>query len=176
MTESYMSTEESPLLVEPPIEYAPSNPDKLPIWEFIVLALGDLLGWLIFAAVGRASHGLTSGGGPIVGTINTAMPFMVAWLMVALATGTFSGKALYPLQRVLLRSGLTGLLAAPLGVLLRSLWESPPALTVADRFAWALRDVQPSFLLVATLTGTLILLLWRVGWSRLRRLWWDDLP
>lgn len=137
-----------------------SQPDWLPRWELIALFVGDLLVLTLFAAVGRASHSIETSG--IRAVVNTAVPFMIAWLLVGLVLGMYSGKALYPLGRVIWKTLLAGLIAGPLGVALRALWQSRPII-------W-------TFVLVATGTTTLMLLIWRAVWSRLRRLWWPELP
>ena len=151
------------------VEKKPRSPDWLPTWELIALALGDLIVFVAFAAIGRARHNLTAPEGDILATINTAMPFTVAWLVVGAATGAFHGKALYPLTRVLWRTFRAAVIAGPLGVVLRAALLAGPELR---RFP----IIPTSFLLVATGVTTLLLILWRVLWSRVRRLWWPELP
>lgn len=141
---------------------APRDPQWLPTWELAALALGDLIALIVFAAVGRASHDLIATQGTVRATLNTAAPFMLAWLLVGMALGMYRGTALYPLGRVLWRTALAGAVAGPLGVAIRALWLRRPIIWV--------------FMLVATATSTLALLVWRVAWSRLRRLWWPELP
>ncbi len=142
--------------------FTPRDPRWLPTWELAALALGDLIALIIFAAVGRASHDLVATQGVLRATLNTAAPFMLAWLLVGMVLGMYHGTALYPLKRVLWRTALAGVIAGPLGVAIRALWLRRPIIWV--------------FMLVATATSTLALLVWRVGWSRLRRLWWPELP
>ncbi len=139
-----------------------ASPDWLPRWELAALAVGDLLALVIFAAIGGASHGTLSGDAPLLRVLNTAAPFMLAWLLVGMVVGVYQGTALYPVGRVVGRTLVAGILAGPLGVVLRALWLSVPV-------SW-------SFMLVATGTSTLALLIWRVAWSRLRRVWWPELP
>lgn len=138
------------------------GPEWLPRWELIALAVGDFIAMVIFAAVGRSSHNMDAGEGPLLAVLNTAAPFALAWLLAGAAVGLYTGKALYPPGRVLLRTLLAGLMAGPFGVALRAVWLARP-------IVW-------TFVLVATGTSTLIMLLWRFGWSRLRRLWWPELP
>lgn len=138
------------------------DPQWLPTWELAALALGDLIALIVFAAVGRASHDLIATQGTVRATLNTAAPFMLAWLLVGMALGMYRGTALYPLGRVLWRTALAGAVAGPLGVAIRALWLRRPIIWV--------------FMLIATATSTLALLVWRVAWSRLRRLWWPELP
>lgn len=139
-----------------------ADPAWLPTWELTVLALGDLLALVAFAAIGRSSHDLLQGQDALRGTLNTAAIFMLAWLLVGMALGMYRGTALYPLRRVIWRTLLAGLIAGPLAVLARALWLQRPVIWV--------------FMLVATAASTLALLVWRVLWSRVRRQWWPELP
>lgn len=137
------------------------DPNWLPTWELVVLAVGDFLTLLVFSAIGRASHGMQEGGG-FVSLFDTAVPFMLAFLLAGIILGLYRGKALYPVGRVIWKTGLTALIAGPAGVALRSLWLGRPIIL--------------SFVLVGTLSSMVMLTLWRVAWSRLRRLWWPELP
>ena len=138
-----------------------ANPNWLPTWELIALPVGDFITLLIFAAVGRASHDI-GGRSPFLALFDTAVPFMLAFLIVGMLVGLYRGKALYPVSRVLWKTALTGIIAGPVGVALRALWLN--------------RAIAPTFVLVGTLSSTVMLILWRVAWSRLRRLWWPELP
>ena len=142
----------------PAFEPPPSaNPDSLPRWELIALVVGDMLVLVLFVLLGRASHSVQAGQGTLMAFANTAAPFMLAWVLVGAVVGIYSGRALYPLGRVVGRTALAVVFAAPLGVAMRALWLT--------------RAVAPTFVLVATLTTLVMMLIWRVGWSRLRRLW-----
>jgi hypothetical protein len=133
----------------------------LPRWEVIALAAGDSIAVLVFAVIGRASHDLLATDGPILATLNTAVPFAAAWIVVGLITGFYNGRALFPAGRVVWQTLLTGLFAGPLGVVLRAAWLKRPVIWV--------------FLLVATAASTMVVLVWRLGWSFIRRLWWPEL-
>ena len=153
---------EEPMPLEQNLPPTPRGPDWLPTWELVALALGDFLVLVIFAVVGRGSHSLSTGPGRIVAVLNTAAPFMLAWLLVGAAVGTYRGKALYPPARVLARTLLAALIAGPLGVVFRALWLGRP--------------VMVNFVLVATAVCGALLVVWRFAWSRIRRLWWPELP
>lgn len=146
----------------------PPAPDFLPAWELTALAIGDLIVFIIFAAIGQANHSIEPVGGPVLGAINTAVPFEVAWLIVAVLAGAFSGKALYPLRRVFIRTLLPALIAGPIGAVFWAATRGGPELR---RFS-----LDPMFVLVATGTTAVMLVIWRVVWSRVRRLWWPELP
>lgn len=138
-----------------------ADPDWLPTWELIALPLGDFLTFLVFAAVGRASHGI-GGRSAFLALFDTAVPFMLAFLVVGMLVGLYRGTALYPVGRVLWKTALAGIIAGPMGVALRALWLG--------------RGIAPTFVLVGTLSSTVMLVIWRVTWSRLRRWWWPELP
>jgi len=151
---------------QPSVEYVRANPQWLPRWEVIALTAGDTIALITFAVVGRASHNLTGEQGPFLAAINTAVPFVVAWIVVGGLVGSYRGTALYPLGRVATRTLITGVIAGPIGVILRSVafgqdLEFPGAWT---------------FFLMATIFSTLFVLIWRVVWSRVRLLWWTELP
>jgi hypothetical protein len=135
----------------------------LPAWELIALFLGDFITLILFGLWGQASHDLLStSGSPLRAAVNTATPFMIAWLIVGFVIGTYKATALYPLPRAIWKTALAGLLAGPLGgvfwALLRNHWP------------------VPIFYVVTTATSAAVLMVWRVLWSRLRRLWWPELP
>ncbi|HOA24464.1 MAG TPA: DUF3054 domain-containing protein [Aggregatilineales bacterium] len=144
----------------PPGASAP--PDLLPTWEMAALFVGDFLVLVLFAAVGRTSHSMEVSTRVLPNIINTAAPMMLGWLLSGMLTGIYTATGLHPPRRVVLRTLLAGLIGGPIGVALRALWLGRPIIL--------------TFVLVATGTSTLMMLAWRFGWSRLRRLWWPELP
>ncbi|NTU81639.1 MAG: DUF3054 domain-containing protein [Chloroflexales bacterium] len=54
------------------------------------LAAGDVLVLLVFAAIGRRSHGEAAGLAAVGEVALTALPFIAGWLAVAPLTGAFS--------------------------------------------------------------------------------------
>jgi len=139
-----------------------ADPRLLPRWELIALVLGDLLVLIVFAALGRSNHGLTAVDSSFRAVLNTAMPFVIAWIAGGLFTGAYQGQGLFPVGRTILRTLITAVIAGPLGTALRA--------------AWLEREISWMFMLVATGTISLMMVIWRLGWSRLRRLWWPELP
>lgn len=137
--------------------------DWLPRWELVALFLGDLITLILFGVWGEARHELLqTAQGPVRAVINVAAPFMLAWLIVGAAVGTYRGTALYPLGRTVGRTLLAGLIAGPVGVAFWSLARGRWPVTV--------------FFVVTTGISTAMLLVWRVAWSRIRRVWWPELP
>jgi hypothetical protein len=85
--------------------------------RFLPLVAGDVLTFLPFAALGRRAHSMGSALDDVVGT---AVPFMVAWFVVAPFTGAFRRDATSNPTQGAKRAGLTWLLAFPLGLLIRT--------------------------------------------------------
>lgn len=113
-----------------------------------ILVLGDLLAFLLFGALGRASHGLEVTLGTAIGA---AYPFALAWLGMGLLLGAFRpARVARPLQAVKW-AWITWVVAWPVGLLLRSLILQRPA-------PW-------TFGLVVLGTNLLILGLWRAGYA-----------
>jgi hypothetical protein len=134
----------------------------LPGWELVMLFIGDFITLILFGVWGQMSHGMMRNAtSPIRGVVNDAAPFMLAWLIVAVVTGTYQAKALYPLPRVIWKTVLAGVIAGPLGGLMWAL----------SRAHWP----APVFYGITTAITTSMLLVWRVFWSRLRRSWWPEL-
>jgi hypothetical protein len=135
----------------------------LPAWEIVALFLGDVLTLVLFGIWGQSAHNLLqSSSSPLRAVANTAVPFMLSWLVVGIFIGTYKATSLYPLSRVMWKTVLAGLLAGPLGVVFWAL----------SRGRWPV----PIFYVITTGLTTLMLLIWRVLWSRLRRAWWPELP
>ncbi len=89
---------------------------------------GDLLVFLLFAAIGRASHGRLMEGPALWGVIQAAAPFLLAWGIVA--GGVFRLHPSDPTRSpaaVAGRAALAWLGAWGLGLLLRSLFLGRPA-------------------------------------------------
>lgn len=119
-------------------------------WPQLGLLIGgDGLVFIIFALLGRSSHGL-SDEQPLLAAMRVAWPFFVGWLLVAPWTGVLRQHP--PLRMIGLSLG-TWLVALLVGLLLRwfQLGRSSPF----------------SFALVTFLTVAALLIIWRGGYS-----WW----
>jgi hypothetical protein len=128
------------------------------------LFVGDFIALLLFGVWGQSRHELllTSSQGPIAAVMNTAAPFMLSWLLIAIFARTYRGTALYPLRRVFLTTFVAGIFAGPLGVVF---WA-------VARSHWPVAI----FYVVTTGISTVMLVVWRVVWSRVRHAWWPELP
>jgi DUF3054 family protein len=112
-----------------------------------MLAAGDALAFIVFAAVGRASHSEAAGLAAILQVAETAAPFAIGWYMVAPFAGAYGAEITGQPRRMLARSALAWLLAWPIGLLLRALIRQSP--------------IPISFAIVTLITNMLLLLSWR---------------
>ena len=88
-----------------------SNPRRLP------LMVGDVITFLAFAALGRRAHSM---GSALDDVLYTALPFMIAWFLVAPFTGAFAPDATEKSAQAAKRSVLTWLFSFPLGLGIRT--------------------------------------------------------
>jgi Protein of unknown function (DUF3054) len=114
----------------------------------IMLVLGDVLCFLIFAALGRNTHSEASGSAAIPQIIITALPFMAGWFLVSPFVGAFRQKILTQPRAMVIRTALAWLVSWPVAMLLRGIFVD--------------HGVPPlSFAIVVLLFNMLILLIWR---------------
>jgi DUF3054 family protein len=114
----------------------------------IILVIGDILCFLIFAALGRNTHGETSGFAAIPQIIVTALPFAAGWFLVSPFVGAFRRKVMAQPRAMAIRTALAWLLAWPVAMLLRGFFVD--------------HSIPPlSFALVVLLFNMLLLLVWR---------------
>jgi len=114
----------------------------------IILVIGDLLCFLIFAALGRNTHGEASGFAAIPQIILTALPFVAGWFLVSPLVGAFRHKILSQPRAMVIRTAVAWLIAWPVAMLLRGIFVD--------------HGIPPlSFALVVLLFNMLLLLIWR---------------
>lgn len=114
----------------------------------VILVVGDLLAFLFFGALGRASHELELS---LATAIGAAYPFALGWLVMGLILGTFRPeRAVRPLEAVKW-AWLTWVVAWVVGHFLRSLILQRP--------------IMLSFALVTLGTNLVILGLWRAAYA-----------
>ncbi len=130
------------------------------------LVLGDILAFLIFAALGRRSHGAAAGLSDLFEVIKTATPFLPGWFVVApwlkayrderphisdrQGTGVSPQQGPY-VRTMLQRTTLAWIVACPIGLVLRAL------------FLW--RGIPVSFAVVTFASTLLILGGWRAAFA-----------
>lgn len=83
------------------------------------LVAGDALVFLLFAAIGRASHGEAAGLDALFQVLETAAPFAAAWFLVAPFARLYQAEVTAGLRPTLTRGALAWLIALPIGMLLR---------------------------------------------------------
>jgi hypothetical protein len=111
------------------------------------LAVGDALAFMLFAAIGRASHGEASGLNAILQVAETAAPFMVGWFVIAPFAGAYAPAISSRPRSMLGRVALAWLIAWPIGLVLRAVIRST--------------SIAPTFAVITLVTVLLILLGWR---------------
>jgi hypothetical protein len=121
---------------------------KIPdMQRILTLALGDVFAFLIFATIGRGSHGETTGIAALPEVVVTAAPFAIGWFLVAPFVGAFRRDVVANPRTMAIRTALAWILAWPVGLLLRWLFVGrvPPL----------------SFALIVLSFNLAVLLVWR---------------
>lgn len=122
-------------------------------WRLIALIVGDAISFLVFVIVGRTNHGETTGFGAILSIVGTALPFALAWFVVAPFLGAFRSDVTASLSTMLRRTEFAWLCTWPLAVLIRF---------IVDRFnAVQLEASFLAFAVVVLVTNAVFLGLWR---------------
>jgi hypothetical protein len=99
----------------------------------IILVIGDIVCFLIFAALGRNTHGEASGFTAIPQIILTALPFAAGWFVVSPFVGAFRRELVAQPRAMAIRTSLAWLLSWPVAMLLRGIFvdHGVPPLTFA---------------------------------------------
>lgn len=122
-----------------------------------LLIAGDVAAFLVFAAIGRRSHGEAAGLDAFLAVAATAAPFIAGWWLTAPFVGAYRRAATAGLGPMLQRTALAWLIAWPVGLALRALLLG--------------RGIPVSFAIVTLLTNALIICGWRAlfAWLESRR-------
>lgn len=128
--------------------------------RIVALVVGDAVSFLVFATVGRGTHGEASGLGAGVEIARTALPFALGWFVVSPFVGAFRWRLTSTPLRMLGRTELAWLAAWPIAMLLRRVF-------VNDGIA--LRNFLV-FALVVLVTNAVFLGLWRSGFALVERM------
>lgn len=128
------------------MKYAMVDRQALTDRRLWVLAAGDAVVFVLFAALGHEQHGESTGIGHIVGT---AVPFIAGWLVMSPWAGAYRMPRRLELRQVLQRTGFAWLCAWPVALLLRALVLQ--------------RGIPLSFALVALITNAIFLGVWRTA-------------
>jgi len=87
----------------------------------LALAGGDVVALLVFAAIGRGSHGEPIGPAAFGEVLYTAAPFLVGWLISAPLLGGFSPEATNTPLKMLRATAISWCAALALGAVVRAM-------------------------------------------------------
>lgn len=122
--------------------------DAMPLGRSGLLVAGDAAALIAFAVLGRRSHDEATGWDAVVAVGETALPFVLGWIVAASLLGAFSAERIASPRAIVRSSAIAWLGAFPLAVLGRAL--------LLGRFSpW-------TFYVVAFSVALLMLLGWRV--------------
>jgi hypothetical protein len=138
-------------------EHTPTTTAASGAGRTALLIAGDALAFLVFAALGRSSHGEAAGPSAILQVAETAAPFAIGWFAVAPLIGACRATVVSQPRAMLGRTALAWLMAWPIGLGLRALARHAP--------------IPMSFAIVVLVTNMIILLGWRglFAWFLARR-------
>jgi hypothetical protein len=88
-----------------------------------LLLAGDLVAFLLFAYYGKLAHHLPV---TILGLLETLVPFMIGWAVAVFLFGSYRLRAYETWWRLLLSTLMTWTVAAPIGLVIRSLLTDTP--------------------------------------------------
>ncbi|HLI05992.1 MAG TPA: DUF3054 domain-containing protein [Ktedonobacteraceae bacterium] len=131
--------------------HAKARKEKQPVpeWQRIsTLALGDLIVFLIFATIGRRSHGEAASLSNLWQIFLTALPFAVGWFLVSPFVGAYRRFLMSSPRKMAQRTILAWILSWPVAMALRGIFVDhaiPPA----------------TFAVITLLTNLVLLLVWR---------------
>lgn len=99
----------------------------------ITLVIGDLLCFLVFAALGSNTHGEVTGLGTIPHIIVTALPFAAGWFLVSPFVGAFRRDIIARPRTMAIRTAVAWLVSWPVTLILRGIFvdHGVPPLTFA---------------------------------------------
>ncbi|QBD81228.1 DUF3054 domain-containing protein [Ktedonosporobacter rubrisoli] len=130
---------------------------KSNLGRLINLVIGDALVFLIFAALGRRSHGEAAGLDALLQIALTALPFALAWFVVAPFLKVYRRDVDTDPLRMVKRTLLAWVCAWPVALILRSVFVDHAI-------------VPLTFALISLLANALLLLIWRWPFSLMQRM------
>lgn len=122
-----------------------------------VLSTIDTASFLIFAAIGSASHSAVDGSIDIGAVLVTAFPFLVSWFVSAPFVGCYTPEATKDVKAAAIQAAKGWIIAVPMGCILRGVIKG---------------YVPPVPFVIVTLISTLVILsMGRVGYTVLSELY-----
>ncbi len=138
-------------------EGMPENKDRANVGRIILLVIGDAIVFLIFAAIGRRSHGEAASISSFLQIVGTAAPFALGWFIVAPFIGAYRRRQTTGVGNMAQRTALSWVAAWPVALLFRGI--------AVDR------AVPPlTFMLISLISNMVFLEVWRVLFAWLSRL------
>jgi len=128
---------------------------RVKIGRIILLVIGDAIVFLIFAAVGRRSHGEAASISSFLQVAGTAAPFALGWFIVAPFIGAYRRRQTTGVGNMAQRTALSWLAAWPVALLFRGI--------AALLFPSTATVVPPwTFMLISLISNMVFLEVWRV--------------
>jgi cation transport ATPase len=87
-----------------------------------MLVIGDLLCFLVFAALGSNTHGEVTGLASIPRIIVTALPFAAGWFLVSPFVGAFRRDIVAQPRAMVIRTAVAWLISWPVTLILRGIF------------------------------------------------------
>jgi hypothetical protein len=141
---------------QPTTTATPASP-----WRIAALVAGDALSFLIFAGVGRNTHGEASGLAALGQVALTALPFALGWFLVSPWVGAYRRAATATVRKMLTRTELAWLASYPAALILRVVIAPDPSLSTKQFITFAI---------VILLANALFLGVWRSAFALVARL------
>jgi hypothetical protein len=125
------------------------NKGKASIGRIILLVIGDAIVFLIFATVGRRSHGEAASLSSFLQVAGTAAPFALGWFIVAPFIGAYRRRKTTGVGNMAQWTALSWVAAWPVALLFRGITVD--------------RAVPPvTFMLISLISNMVFLEVWRV--------------
>jgi hypothetical protein len=102
-------------------EDVPENNGRANVGRIILLVLGDAIAFLIFAAIGRRSHGEAASISSFLQVVGTAAPFALGWFIVAPFIGAYRRRQTKGVGNMARRTALSWITAWPVALLFRGI-------------------------------------------------------
>jgi hypothetical protein len=144
---------------QPSLTHSPASPASP--WRTAALVIGDAVSFLIFAGVGRDTHGEATGLAALGQVAWTALPFALGWFLVSPWVGAYRRAATDTILRMLTRTELAWLAAYPAALILRLILAHDPTLTLTKFITFAI---------VILLANAAFLGVWRTAFALVARL------
>jgi hypothetical protein len=122
-------------------------------WRPVILVVGDAVSFLIFAGVGRSSHGEATGLSAAIYVVGTALPFAAAWFVVASLLGAFRRPGTEGFGDMLQRTEIAWVCTWPVAMLVRFAADRVRSLPLNSGFF--------AFAAVVLITNAIFLGAWR---------------